>query len=94
MTEGSVTAKIGLSGAVGWCCTGGREHCRCPAPSTVKVGPADRVDSPRNGVEPAICDAVLNRRGAESERQQLPPRHDPVLAADQLPSTSISSLRL
>jgi hypothetical protein len=44
-------------------------------------------------MEPAVCDAVLNRGGAESERQQLPPRHDPVLAGDEHPSVSISRLR-
>jgi hypothetical protein len=94
MAERGAVAEVGLGGEVSGVISGrgGQDGSR-PTPAPVQVGPADRVDPPHHRMEASVVDPVLNRRCAEPERQQLHPRHDPMLAGDQPPSVSVSRSR-
>jgi hypothetical protein len=93
MAEGGAAAQVWLGDELGWGRAGGREHRSCPATPLVQVRPTDRIDTSCDGMKAPVLDSMLNRRRAQPERQQLRPRHDPVLASDQLPNVSISRLQ-
>jgi hypothetical protein len=97
---GAAVAKSGAMAKVGpgrevrrLVARGRRKNGRGPTPPLVQIRPADRIDSPCDWVKSAVGKPVLDRRRAETERQQLSPRHHPVLAPDQSPCLLISRLR-
>jgi len=61
------------------------EDGRHPTTSPVEGRPADGIDAASDRMEAARPAAVLDRARAEADRQQLPPRHDPLLAPCQSP---------
>jgi len=69
------------------------EHCGHPAATLVERWPADRIDAASDEMKAAGFAAVLDRAGAEAERQQLSASHDPVLPASEFPSLFRARIR-
>jgi hypothetical protein len=89
MAQGAAGVKKRLRGEPACSlAAGGSQDGRRPAPPSIQMRPAGRIDPSRDPVKPPVREPVLDRTGAETKRQQLRPRQHPMLPRSQSPGLS------